>query len=271
MEPERSIWTAPDGTELGQGIWRPDGTPRARLALIHGYAEHGGRYGRFGGAAVRRGFAVHALDLRGHGRSPGRRGDLGSVERTVGDVAAYVKQLPETAFLFGHSAGGAAAACAAAGFPDLPGLVLSAPYLRNAEPVPAWLRGVARLLATVAPRMPVRSLDTEALSRIPDEVSAYRNDPLVYTGPVRAKTGTLLLDMGERALEAAPRIAAPVLVMHGGDDRVADPEASRELAQRIGRDDVRVEIVAGGYHELLNDLERDRVTSSMLDWLEERL
>ena len=270
MDRQRSRWTAPDGVELGQTTWRPRGEPNAHLALIHGYAEHGGRYERFATAAVERGFAVHALDLRGHGTSPGLRGDLGSVERTVSDVVAYVTQLPSPRFLFGHSAGGAAATRAAADLRDVHGVVLSAPYLRNAGPVPAWLRAVAKGLAAVAPRMPVRTLDADTLSRIPEEVTAYRDDPLVYTGPVRAKTGTLLLEMGERALETAPRIGHPVLLMHGGDDQVADPEASRELAERIGHHDVHLEIVPGGYHELLNDLERAQVTSSILAWLEDR-
>lgn len=271
MTGERSTWTAPDGTELGQRAWRPEEPPRAHLAVIHGYAEHGGRYGGIAEAAAERGVAVHALDLRGHGTSPGPRGDVSSVERTVADVVAYVEDLPEPAFLFGHSAGGAAAACAASRLPDLPGLVLSAPYLRDPEPVPGWLRSVARSLAAVAPRAPVRRLDPEALSRIPAEVRAYRDDPLVYTGPVRARAGILLLDMGERALERAPEIEPPVLVMHGAADRVADPDASRELIERIGRDDARLELVSGGYHELLNDLERERVTSAILDWLDERV
>lgn len=264
-------WRAPDGTDLGLRTWRPTGDARGHLTLIHGYAEHGGRYARFAEAVAARGLAVHALDLRGHGVSPGRRGDVPGVDRVVGDVEAFSASRPKPTFLFGHSAGGAAAACAAARLPDLAGLLLSAPYLRNADPVPGWLRGVAGAVAAVAPHVPVRTLDQDALSRIPEEVEAYRADPLVYTGAVQARAGSVMLRLGERALELAPQVAVPTLVVHGSDDAIADPEGSRCWVERTGHADAQLKLVSGGYHELLNDLDRKVVIATLLDWLERHL
>lgn len=268
---EAGTWRAPGGTELGVRMWRPTGKARGHLALIHGYAEHGGRYGRFAEAVAARGLVVHALDLRGHGVSPGRRGDMPGVDRVVGDVEAFSASLPGPTFLFGHSAGGAAAACAAARLPDLAGLLLTAPFLRNADPVPGWLRAVSGVVAAVVPHVPVRTLDLDALSRIPEEVEAYRDDPLVYTGPVQARAGSVMLNMGDRALELAPHVTVPTLVMHGTDDAIADPEGSRLWIDEVGHADAQLELVSGGYHELLNDLDRDVVTATLLGWLERHL
>lgn len=275
MTTQTGSWTAPDGRELHTRRWLPEGAARGHVALIHGYAEHSGRYARFAGRLVARGFAVHALDLHGHGLSPGVPGDVVSWERLVQDVRAFAAAVPQPRFLFGHSAGGAAAVLAAADHShapdlDLAGLVLSSPYVLNAVPAPAGLVWVVRALAEVLPRLPVKALDQNALSREPGEVRAYRDDPLVYTGRTRARTIVELLDMGAAARAAAERIASPLLIVHGGADRIADPEGSRRLFERVGAADKQLEIYPGGFHELLNDLEREQVMQDILAWLEQR-
>jgi alpha-beta hydrolase superfamily lysophospholipase len=240
------------------------------VAVVHGYAEHGGRYARAAEAWTAAGYDVHALDLPGHGRSPGPRADFAGVDSVADTVRSFAESLAAPRFLFGHSAGGAAAVVAAADATDLAGLMLSAPFLMDADPAPTPVVRIGKWLARVAPRLPVRSLDASAVSRDPAEVRAYREDPDVYTGPVRARAGTTMLAMGKRALEHAGRIRTPTLIVHGGADRIADPDGSRRLVERLGSADVRLEIYDGGFHELLNDLERERVTREILAWLESR-
>lgn len=270
MTADTHPWRAPDGEALFARSWRPDGSPRAHVAIAQGYAEHSGRYADFAAALCLRGFAVHAFDWRGHGRSPGVAGDIASSKRVVEDVSAFVEGLPEPRFLFGHSAGGAAAALAAPRLADVAGVVLSSPYLVNAVAVPDVVLRIGRVAARLFPLLPVKSLDTEALSRDPEEIRAYRDDPHVYTGRVRARTGTVLLEMGASALERAGDIRTPVLVLHGAADRIADPEGSRRLFERLASSDKRLEIYPDGFHELLHDVEAERVTQDVARWLERR-
>jgi alpha-beta hydrolase superfamily lysophospholipase len=263
-------WKAPDGATLFARAWRPETSPRAHVAVVHGYAEHSGRYAAFASELRARGFEVHAFDWHGHGRSPGVPGDIEGSDRLVEDVAAFFGRLPGPKFLIGHSAGGAAAVLAAGRLPDLAGLVLSSPYLVNATPVSELVVAVGTWLARLFPLVPVKALDQDALSRDPQEVQAYREDPLVYTGRVRARTGTVLLRMGSDALSRAAEIDAPTLVVHGAADRIADPEGSRRLFERLASADKRLEIYPKGFHELLHDLEADRVTRHIVGWLEDR-
>lgn len=263
-------WKAPDGATLFARTWYPDASPRARVAVVHGYAEHSGRYAAFAADLTDRGFEVHAFDWPGHGRSPGVPGDIESSDRLVADVEGFFGRLAGPKFLFGHSAGGAAALLAARRLPDLAGMVLSSPYLVNATPVSDVVVATGGLLARAFPLLPVKALDQDALSRVPAEVQAYREDPLVYTGRVRARMGTVLLRMGSEALSRAAEIEVPTLVVHGSADRIADPEGSRLLHERLASSDKRLELYPEGFHELLHDLDADRVTRDILQWLEDR-
>ena len=268
---EASLWTstsaARDGAERLVRRWRPEGPVRAHVALAHGYAEHGGRYARFAGELAANGFFVHALDHRGHGGSPGVRGDI-EREHILTDLAAFAAEIPTPRFLFGHSLGGALAALASTSLQDLAGLVLSSPYLVNAVPVPAAVERGARLLARGFPYLPVQRLDPAGMSRLPEEVRRYVDDPLVYTGRVRARAGIAMLALGAAALAAAPRVTVPTLVFHGTADRIADPSGSRAFAASAGHADVRLELVPGGFHELLSDTDREHVTREIVRWLE---
>jgi alpha-beta hydrolase superfamily lysophospholipase len=265
-----------DGLSLATYRWEPPGDAlvgRPTVLLAHGYAEHARRYAPLAGALTRAGYPVVAVDHRGHGASEGPRADVVAFGRYVDDFAAFAREAqPEAGrrVVFGHSMGGAIAALFAARHPDdLDALVLSSPYLRNAVPAPPWLERVARGLAWLAPNAPVRRLDAEALSRLPEEVEAYRADPAIYNGPAKARMARELLDGGRAALAAAAAIEVPVRIVHGDADRIADPAGAREIAARIG-DRAEATIYDGGFHELLNDADRERVTADLVAWLERR-
>lgn len=268
--------TTGDGLALSTYRWNPPGDApagRPTVLLAHGYAEHARRYAPLAGTLTRAGYPVVAVDHRGHGASEGPRADVAAFERYVDDFATFAREARPGAgrqVALGHSMGGAIAALYAARRPDgLDALVLSSPYLRNAVAVPSWLEGVARMLARLAPTAPVRRLDAGALSRLPKEVEAYRSDPLVHSGPVKARMARELLDGGRAALAAASAIEVPVRIVHGGADRIADPAGAREMAERLG-DRAEATIYDGGYHELLNDRDRERVAADLVAWLERR-
>lgn len=264
-------WDAPMG--LAGYRWSVPGA-RARVLLTHGYAEHAGRYvGHYHGlvpALVARDIEVCAFDLEGHGRSAGARGltDIGRMADALIMARAGLADRP--LFLFGHSLGGLVTALSVAREPDrLAGVVLSGAYLPFGPGAVA--RGLARVLAAVAPRLGVAKLgDPSGISRLPDEVQAYVDDPLVFRRAIPARLGATALAAGAEIERAWPRWTVPTFAFHGTADTYTDPKGSERLIAGIASEDKALWLVEGGRHELLNDVPRDAVLARVLDWLDTR-
>jgi acylglycerol lipase len=265
--------------DFGRGLsgyaWRaPDA--RANVLLTHGFAEYAERYvAHYHGLVPKLnalGLDVYGWDMRGHGRSAGVRG-VADLREAVADHRAARRALAadgKPLFLFGHSLGGlVTAASAAEDQSGVAGVVLSAPALLITAP--AHLRAIAGLVSVFAPSARlVPALDTDGLSRIAEEVEAYRNDPMVSDPRVPAKTGATAIDVAERAWTQYPKWTAPVLVLHGEMDRATDPEGSKRLVPMVRASDKQLVLYPEGRHELLNDLERDAAMDVILNWLRER-
>lgn len=256
--------------------WMPAAEPRAALLLVHGYAEHCGRYARLATALADAGIHVFGYDHRGHGRSGGKRGYVASFDTLVADLAKQVARVAQAAgeqpfFLLGHSMGGLVAANFLATRPNgLAGAVISSPLLALPQ-VPAWKLRASGWMSRWTPWLPVERLDGTAISRDAAEVEAYQSDPLVYHGPIRARTGTELLG-GIRATAALlPRIQVPLLVFHGAADRLAPFAGGERLYAEAGSAHRTHYWEDGGYHELFNDVNRDAATAALIEWLEARL
>lgn len=263
------------GSGLNGYVWRA-AVPRARLLLTHGFAEYAERYVRRYNGLIPRlnaaGIDVYAFDMRGHGRSPGARGVV-NLRAAVNDHHAAREALAggKPLFLLGHSLGGLVTAASAAEDADrVAGVILSAPALLIKAPL--HLRAVAGLISVFAPgaRL-VPPLDADGLSRIPEEVEAYRTDPMVSDTRVPARTGASAISVSEAAWKLYPDWTTPTLVLHGEQDRATDPEGSKRFMQTIRAADKRLEIFPEGRHELLNDLDRDVAMDVILSWLDERL
>lgn len=249
---------------------------RASLLLTHGFAEYAERYcARYHGLVGKLngiGFDVYSWDMRGHGRSPGARGVTDLREALADHRAARraIEPAGKPLFLFGHSLGGlVTAASVAEDQNDVAGVVLSAPALLiNAPP---HLRAIAGLVAAFAPAARLAPpIEAEGLSRIDEEVAAYRADPMVSDPRVPARTGASAIAVAERAWMHYRDWRVPVLVMHGEQDRATDPEGSKRFVQITPSADKRLVLYPEGRHELLNDLDRDAAMAVILDWLEER-
>jgi alpha-beta hydrolase superfamily lysophospholipase len=254
--------------------WEPEADPRAVVALLHGLGEHSGRYEHVAARFTAAGLAVRALDLRGHGRSPGPRGAT-RFEPAVADLAALVRGCGERGvpvFVYGHSLGALIAALWLVREPAPPvaGAVLSAIGLHSALREQAAKVRAARVLGRVLPNVRVRSgIDPATLSRDPAVVEAYRADKFVHD--------TASLGFGLDALEAideiaasAPRLAVPLLVIHGGEDQVAYASGARELAA-LAPSVTTLHVYDGLFHEIHHEPERDRVLGDVLAWIESRL
>lgn len=282
MEHRIGSFVTSDDLTLFTQQWWPDRAawtdPKALVVLSHGFAEHSGRYAHLAEFLTGHGYALTTYDQRGHGRSEGRRGYVALFDALVDDLRRFLEGLRERQpdlprFLLGHSVGGVVAARLALDHPHkIDGLILSSPYLRNAVPVPALLEALAPPLSRLFPRLPaVAPLPAELMSRDPEEVRRYRSDPLNYGGRVHARTAAEFSSAGPFVLSRADVITVPMLILHGDADGVAHPSGSLELFQKAGSTHKRREVFEGGYHELLNDLDRDRMMAEILDWMEERL
>ena len=261
--------------------WTPDGHAAAVLAVVHGYGEHGGRYGFLVDDIVPRGYTVFTFDLRGHGRSPGRRGHIDRFGDYLADTRAFLAQVrracPDTpVVLLGHSMGGLIAAAlaeeddAALAQEDdagLAGVVLSSPFLGLRLAVPALQIKAARLLSRVAPtlRMP-NPLRAAQLSHDPAVVAAAAADPLNHR-QATARWGVEILNAQAAVIAAAGRLRRPLLLLYAADDPIADPRAAEELFARAGSADKAKRCYAGYYHEIFNEVGRAAVFEDLTAWL----
>jgi alpha-beta hydrolase superfamily lysophospholipase len=263
--------------ELFVRVVPAQGATRARIAIVHGFAEHGGRYRPLAERLAARGAESHLIDAHGHGRSPGPRGLIPGEDAAVAAVIALLERLraaaPEVPVAaFGHSFGGALVLRAAQRRPDLvDAVVASAPYLVSALPDPPWLIGLASAAARLTPRLRTKPLDAGTVSKVEDEVRAYDQDPLVDRGGVRLGSIRALHAIGPHVLRDAAALVTPTLIVHGSDDALASPEGSRQLYLAAEGGEVELREVPGGAHALLHDAEAARIAEGIVAWIAERL
>jgi len=271
-----------DGLELASYRWPADAraaAPRATVALLHGLAEHAGRYAPLAARLNAAGIDLLAIDLRGHGRSPGKRAWVARFDEYLDDADALVDEAaraPTPLFLMGHSMGGAIAALyaierAPARACTLAGLVLSSPALAPGRDVPRWMLALSRVISRVWPTFPAIRIDAALLSRDADVVAANRADPLVHHGPVPARTGAEILDAMARIERGRSALRVPVLVYHGTADKLTEPDGSRTFGARVGSADRTLTLYEGGFHETMNDIERERVIDALIGWIDARV
>jgi len=263
------------GAELYWQAWLPDREPRAVVVIVHGASEHSSRYAHVAEALVTAGYGVYAQDHRGHGRSPGKRAQLDRLDHVVADLRTFVdlaaSRHPDAPlYLLGHSMGGGiSVAYAVRHQGTLDGLVLSAP-VADPNAANAATRTLSRIVAAIAPDLGVFSVDPALVSRDPEVVRRYEEDPLVYHGKLPARTVAEMTAAVARFPEEVVGLRLPLLVMHGGADELVPQAGSRMIHERAGSKDKTLEIWEGLYHEILNEPEQQRVLELVVGWLGER-
>ena len=260
------------GLEIFWQAWLPDGDADAVVVIAHGASEHSGRYGHVAQRLVSEGYAVYAIEHRGHGRSQGPRALIDRIDNAVADLDKLVVLAGDAhprapVFLLGHSMGGTIALSYALTHQQrLAGLVLSGP-LAALEAVPAPMRLTARALSVLAPRTPLIAIDSTQVSRDAAVVDDYQADPLVHHGKLPARTVVELAGAIEAFPGAVAAITVPTLIMYGTDDGLCPPQGSVMLSERIGSPDKTLKAYQGLYHEILNEPERDQVLDDLYTWL----
>jgi alpha-beta hydrolase superfamily lysophospholipase len=283
-EPARPFRVATeDGLELAGESHLPPAAPRGRVVVVHGFAEHRKRYRTLAGELAGAGLEAHLFDLRGHGESSGRRGHVERFAEYREDLDRVVAAiLPSSgaagpapgppAFLLGHSLGGLIALDSVLRRPaPFAALALSSPFLAPAFRLPPFARALAGAAALLAPAADFAAgLDPEGLSRDPELVRRYREDPLVLRR-LTAAWLSAVLDAQEAVFERAGEIRLPTLLLLGSADPIADPARGRALFERLASPAKRLEVYEGFRHEVFNELGRERVVADLIGWLEIRL
>jgi alpha-beta hydrolase superfamily lysophospholipase len=261
-----------DGLELLYQSWLPTaGAPKAAVMVVHGLKDHSDRYAGFAQTLVGAGYAVYALDLRGHGDSSGNRVWVDRFDDYLDDVETALTEVQRTAgngkvFLFGHSMGGAVVALYALTRPPKPaGIVLSAAALRI--DAGGATQGTTKALGALFPTLAVFSLDDEKFSRDPDVVAQMKSDPLVYDRAAPAHTAAEVIRAVDRIREHPGELDVPVLALHGTADEVTPPAGSKELID-AARGDKTLKLYAGLYHDLLHEPERAQVMADIIAWMD---
>ena len=237
------------GGRLFVRSWVPQHDARAALVVVHGFNSHGGYYERFAIHLAAHGIAVHALDLRGHGKSAARRSDIRQFSQYHDDIDALmrfdrVRQPLPPLFLMGHGAGGVAASLyALTRQRDLAGLICESIALDL--PASATLFGCVRALALIAPRLPVQ--------RQP------------------ARTVAALIRARNRLKSSLAQLSLPLLILHGSADTVTLPSGSEHMHERSASPDKTLQIFEGYHHDLINDQGHEQVNERILQWIEDRL
>jgi alpha-beta hydrolase superfamily lysophospholipase len=274
---DRGFIRTSDGLTLYTQHWMPEGEPAAVVLLVHGYAEHCGRYDHVARTFVDQGAAVYAYDHRGHGRSEGRRAYVDRFEQYLEDLDRFRQhvqaQTPDVpVFLFGHSMGGLASLLYVLDdAPDLQGLLLSAPAIEVNPDLAPILRHVAEWVGRFFPTLPTVRSPQGSISRDPSVVEEAENDPLNYHRRTLARTGAELLRAGQEARSRLYELRTPFLVFHGTADPLATPTWSKRLYERAAATDKTLRLYDGLYHETFNEPERDAVLRDLGSGLDERL
>ena len=257
--------------------WLPEGEAKAVLLVVHGLAEHSGRYENLVHYFLPRGYAMYAIDHLGHGRSEGTRMYVERFTEYTDTLVLFRKMVrnwhkKKPVFLVGHSMGGLIGALYLLDHQgDLAGAVLSGPAVKVPDNIPAAAIFAGKVFSALAPKLRLVALDANGVSRDPEVVRAYETDPLVYRGKMTARLGSEMLKAMRSVGSQASRITLPLLILQGSIDRLVDPSGAQMLYDRIASADKRIILYEGLYHEVFNEPEHDRVLKDVEIWLEAHL
>jgi alpha-beta hydrolase superfamily lysophospholipase len=273
MKPSETYWPAAGNLSLFSRHWQPAGETKAVVCLVHGLGEHSGRYQHVATALTTAGYALLAIDQRGHGKSDGPRGHatyemlLNDIELLLENAVHLYPGRPH--FLYGHSMGGNLVInYTLRRRPSLTGVIATSPWLELAAQTPPALAALVRVLNRLQPARTIpNGLKTTDLSRDPAVVQAYAADPFVHN---RISVSLLLnmVEAGQWALAHAAEFPLPLLLMHGSHDHITSPTASGRFAQQAPN--TTFKLWDNLYHETHNEPEQQAVLASILSWLHPR-
>lgn len=275
---QQSLGTASQETVEGVGglkilfrSWRPAEKPRATVVIVPGFNAHSGYYEWVADQFVADGLAVYAVDLRGRGNSDGERFYVETFEDYVRDVEAVMtivrsREIGPPVFMLGHSAGGVVSCLYTLDHQgELAGLICES--FAHELPAPDFALAVFKGLSHVAPHAHILHLPNERFSRDPKVVETMNNDPLIAHETQPTQTMAAMVRADERLKKEFPLIKLPVLILHGTLDKNTKPSGSQHFYDTAGSTDKTLKLYEGGFHDLLNDVDKELVVLDIKNWI----
>ena len=263
------------GNDLHVKQWNVE-NPKAQVFIVHGYAEHISRYKHLAKKLNKHDFKVIGHDHAGHGKSGGERAYIDRFDQYVWDLKRVIdeyenEELPK--FIFGHSMGGLVVTSYVTLYrpENINGIITSGAALRppkNSSPI---LRKIAPLLSEIMAHTKTQSISAQEISRDPEIVSDYDNDPMVYRDGIKMRTASEILLRMKKTSSIANLFSPPALFMHGSADEIADPAGSIDFCENCSSEDKEMKIWDGLFHELINEPEKKEVMTKMIKWMEKRI
>lgn len=268
-----------DQYELYWQSWTPSRHPNASVFIIHGIADHSSRFEHVAQHFCENGIACFSMDLRGHGKSSGTRVYIKQFSDYLLDLEAGWQQMKSQLsnpniplFLFGHSMG----SLIAIHFihdrkPDLSGLITTAALVKVNEDLSPILVKLSGILSAITPKLKTIRLDLNLLSSDPGIKIAAEEDALYNKDGLRARTGAEILKATKQATAYVENISAPLLIMHGEKDQLTKPESSILFSEKAGSADKQYVSYPDGFHELVNEVNKEEILSTMTSWIGDRV
>lgn len=271
------------GKKLYTRYWYQDDdatkpNPKALLLILHGLCEHSLCYTEMAEFLNKHGIYVFAHDHVGHGQSEGSRVHIDHFQEYVDDSFLHAekirKEFPETPlFVLGHSMGGLISIVAANQRPELfKGVILDGPLITLDNLPPGFVIWLGRMVSKIIPEMPSRKLDPKAVSRDPEVVKRYEDDPLVYHGKLKCRQVATVLDTIEIVGNSLSDIEWPFLILHGEPDTLTSVEGSKMMYEKAKSKDKQLKLFPDAYHQLHSELEpvKSETLNLIASWITER-
>jgi alpha-beta hydrolase superfamily lysophospholipase len=257
--------------------WLPESELKAVLLIVHGLAEHSGRYMNVINHFVPLGYAVYGIDHLGHGKSDGTRVYVKRFDDYTNTLKVYFDMIrrwqpDKPIFLVGHSMGGLISVVYLLDHQtELTGAVLSGAAVKAPSNITPAILIVGKMLSALAPRFGLLGLDVDGVCRDPVVVQAYVNDPLVHTGKITARLSAEMLKAMLYVSGQATKIMLPIMIVQGSADKLVDPAGAKMLYDVVSSADKEIRIYDGFYHEVFNEPDHEKVLRDVEIWLEAHL
>jgi alpha-beta hydrolase superfamily lysophospholipase len=272
MKSKQYLETFRDGRKMFFNFWPTENASKGIIALVHGLGEHSGRYEHFANFYNKNGYDVMAVDTFGHGQTEGKKGHSNKMEDYLEQITILINEAKKHSsskrvFLYGHSMGGSLVLnYLLRENPTLSGIIATAPAIQPGFKVPFLKIILGKFGRIVFPSLTQENgLELKYLSHDQAIIEAYKNDPLVHN-LVSAQVGMGILEWGNWLEKNVSTADLPVLIMHGSEDKLTNYEASKAFANNF-KGDVTFESWEGMYHEIHNEIGKERVLNYTLDWI----
>ncbi len=265
-------WDTSDNIPIYGLEWKPNDEPKGVIALVHGLGEHCNRYQHVAEFYAKAGFATVAYDRRGHGKSGGKRGHTSSFNAFLDEITQLLDEVSERypnlpVILYGHSMGGNLVLnYLIRKNPSIKLLIATAPWIKLAFEPSKFMVTLGRLSRKIAPGLTQPSgLNVDHISKDKKEVEKYSNDPLVH-GKITSATGMDMMDAAQYLVDFSGVLPVPTLLMHAEEDQLTSMKGTEAFSKKA-QGDITFKVWENMYHEIHNEVDREKVFQFTLDWI----